>query len=181
MAAAAFGEEGISRMQFHALLIVGALLAFLGDGSTMRSGPYKNVVKKAVKWLRKQQGPNGLFGTAASHDFVYDHAIASYAMCEAFGLSKYTVLRENAQGGINYLESHRNPYACWRYQPRDNDNDSSVTGWCLRAYRSADDFGLQGNQQALKIVANFLDELTDPTTGELGYTKRGEGSSLLPV
>ena len=37
-----------------------ALLAFLGDGSTMRSGPYKNEVKKAVIWLRKQQGTNGL-------------------------------------------------------------------------------------------------------------------------
>ena len=33
-----------------------ALLAFLGDGSTMRSGPYKDVVKKAVKWLRKPAG-----------------------------------------------------------------------------------------------------------------------------
>ena len=75
-----------------------------------------------MKWLRLQQAPSGLCGTAASHDFIYDHAIASYAMCEAYGLSNYKLLRKIAQGGINYLESHRNPYACWRYQPRDNDN-----------------------------------------------------------
>ena len=31
-----------------------ALLAFLGDGSNLRSGPYKDVVKKAVRWLREQ-------------------------------------------------------------------------------------------------------------------------------
>ena len=157
-----------------------ALLAFLGDGHTMRSGTHKDVVKKAVIWLRQQQGKNGLFGTNASHDFIYGHAIATYAMCEAYGLSKYRSLRKNAQMAINYLESHRNPYACWRYQPRDNDNDISVTGWCIMAYKSAKDFGLDVNATALKTSANFLDELTDPVTGRTGYTRRGELSSRHP-
>ncbi len=158
-----------------------ALLAFLGDGSTMKSGPYKNQVKMAVKWLLKQQDPNtGLFGTNASHDFIYNHAIAAYAMCEAQGLSRSSVLKRYAQRGINYLESHRNPYAVWRYQPRDNDNDMSVTGWCIMAYKSAKDFKLQVNEQALKIAANWMDEMTDPTSGRTGYTKRGEQSSRHP-
>jgi hypothetical protein len=157
-----------------------ALLAFLGDGNTTSSGPYREAVSKAVRWLQKQQGRNGLFGTKASHDFIYDHAIASFAMCEAYGLSKSKALRQSAQRGINYLESHRNPYACWRYQPRDNDNDSSVTAWCIKAYQSAKSFGLETNAQAMKIAANFLDELTDPVTGMIGYTKRGERSSRHP-
>ena len=132
-----------------------ALLAFLGDGSTMKTGPYKDNVKRAVKWLRKQQDMNtGLFGTNASHDFLYSHAIATYALCEAQGLSRSAVLKKNAQKGINYLETHRNPYAVWRYQPRDNDNDMSVTGWGIMAYKSAKDFKLQVNEQALKICAN---------------------------
>ena len=158
-----------------------ALLAFLGDGSTMKTGPYKDNVKRAVKWLRKQQDMNtGLFGTNASHDFLYSHAIATYAMCEAQGLSRSAVLKKNAQKGINYLETHRNPYAVWRYQPRDNDNDMSVTGWGIMAYKSAKDFKLQVNEQALKICANWMDEMTDPTNGRTGYTKRGEPSSRHP-
>lgn len=157
-----------------------ALLAFLGDGSTTKKGPYKEVVQKAVAWLRTQQGRNGLFGTRASHDFIYDHAIASFAMCEAYGLSKDETLKASAQEGINYLESHRNPYAVWRYQPRDNDNDISVTNWCVLAYRSATDFKLKTKPVVLKIAANYLDELTDPVTGRTGYTRRGEGSSRHP-
>lgn len=158
-----------------------ALLAFLGDGNTLRTGPYKDVVKKAVRWLRQQQNPStGLYGTNSSHDFIYDHAIAAYAMCEAQGLSNSSLIRKNAQLGINYLESHRNPYAVWRYQPRDNDNDSSVTGWCIMAYKSATDFKLQVNQTAMKASMSFLDEITDPQTGKCGYTKRGEGSSRHP-
>jgi hypothetical protein len=156
-----------------------ALLAFLGDGSTMRAGPYREQIKKGVQWLRSQQQENGLYGTNASHDFVYDHAIAAYAMCEAFGLSNYQLLRDNAQRGINYLESHRNPYSVWRYQPRDNDNDTSVTGWAIMAYESGEFFKLQVNTEALKLCATWLDQVSDPT-GLHGYTKQGERSSRKP-
>jgi len=157
-----------------------ALLAFLGDNSTMRSGPYKDTVKKGVLWLRSQQDANtGLFGQSASHDFLYDHAIATYAMCEAFGLSKYETLRPVAQKALNYLEAHRNPYAVWRYQPQDNDNDTSVTGWCVMAYESGTYFKLNVNPDGLKYAGIFLDQVSDPT-GRHGYTKQGERSSRKP-
>jgi len=156
-----------------------ALLAFLGSGNTMRSGPHRDVVKQGVIWLREQQDDNGRFGTAAAHDFIYDHAIAAYAMCEAFGLSNYQLLRESAQKGIDYLESHRNPYAVWRYRPRDNDNDTSVTSWALSAYASAEFFGLTVNREAMKLVAVWFDQVSDPS-GRHGYSKQGEPSSRLP-
>ncbi|MCA8944329.1 MAG: terpene cyclase/mutase family protein [Planctomycetes bacterium] len=155
-----------------------ALLDFLGDGSTMRSGAYKDVVRKAVLWLRDQQDPeSGLFGTNNSNEFIYNHAIAAYAMVEAYGLSKYKILKKNAQLGINYLERHRNPYSVWRYQPRDNDNDTSVTGWCVMAYKSAEDFKLEVNKTAMDLAEAWFDQMTDPTNGRCGYTERGGRSS----
>jgi hypothetical protein len=156
-----------------------ALLAFLGDGTTMRAGAYKDTVKKGVIWLKGQQAEDGLFGTSNSHDFIYNHAIAAYAMCEAFGLSNYTLLKDTAQKGINYLEKHRNPYSVWRYQPRDNDNDTSVTGWGIMAYESGKYFGLTINTEALKFCGVFLDSVSD-TTGRHGYSKQGEPSSRKP-
>ena len=153
-----------------------ALLAFLGDGSTMRSGPYKENIKQGVKWLRNQQQENGLFGSNASHDFIYDHAIAAYAMCEAYGLSKYKLLRDCAQRGLNYLESHRNPYSVWRYQPRDQDNDTSVTAWAVMAYEAGKYFGLTVNDEALKLAVTFLDSVSD-ASGRHGYRQAGERSS----
>jgi len=157
-----------------------ALLAFLGDGSTMRGGAYKDQIKKGVIWLKGQQDERtGLFGTANSHDFIYNHAIAAYAMCEAFGLSNYQLLKDTAQRGINYLESHRNPYSVWRYQPRDNDNAPSVTGWRIMAYESGEFFGLTINKEALKYSEVWLDQVSDPT-GRHGYSKQGEPSSRKP-
>jgi hypothetical protein len=156
-----------------------AILAMLGNGSTLRSGPYKESLKTATEWLRGQQQENGLFGFNASHDFIYDHAIAAYAMCEAYGLSKYALLKPVAQKGINYLESHRNPYSVWRYQPRDNDNDTSVTTWAVAACASGKFFGLVVNEQALQTAGVWYDQITGED-GRSGYTKAGEPSSRKP-
>ena len=156
-----------------------ALLAFLGDGSTMNTGPYRDVVKNAVRWLREQQGENGLYGTSASHDYIYDHTLAALAMIEAYGLSNSILLKRYAQGGLNYLESHRNPYSVWRYQPQDGQNDTSVTSWAVRAYKSAMDFGLEVNWTALKNASLWFDDVTNGN-GQAGYTQRGEPSSRHP-
>jgi len=156
-----------------------AMLAMLGDGSTLRAGPYKEHLKRATKWMMDHQHPNGLFGSNASHDFIYDHAIAAYAMCEVYGLSAFPVLKKTAQKAINYIETHRNPYAVWRYQPRDNDNDLSVTSWCLMACESAAFFNLKVNKNAVKFTERFLDQVSSPD-GRHGYTKRGERSSRNP-
>ena len=66
----------------------------------------------------------------------------------------------------------------WRYQPRDNDNDTSVTTWAVLALESGKFFGLQVNQDALKLAAQWYDQVTSPY-GRAGYTKQGEGSSRL--
>ncbi|MCP3977803.1 MAG: terpene cyclase/mutase family protein, partial [bacterium] len=156
-----------------------ALLAFLGDGHSMRAGRYEDTVRRSVLWLREQQQDNGLFGQTTSQDFIYDHAIAAYAMCEAYGMSQYKLLRNTAQRGLDYLESHRNPYGVWRYQPRGGDDDTSVTGWAIMALESGKHFGLQVNQNALQNSAVWLDRVAGPD-GRHGYTKAGELSSRKP-
>jgi hypothetical protein len=157
-----------------------ALLAFLGENNTMRSGKHQDNVKRGVLWLRDQQDKKtGLIGSRTSHDYIYDHAIAAYAMCEAYGLSNYKLLKKNAQKALNYLEAHRNSYSVWRYQPRDLENDISVTGWAIMAYKSGKFFDLQVNDQAMKLAGAYLDQISDPT-GLHGYTKQGERSSRKP-
>ncbi len=156
-----------------------ALLAFLGDNHTLRAGKYRDVVKRGVMWLRSEQQDNGLFGSDTSHDYIYDHAIATYAMCEACGLSRSRLLRPVAQRALNYLESHRNPYSVWRYQPRDGDNDTSITGWAIMAYEAGKFFELQVSDAALQCCAAWLDQVCD-SNGRHGYRKQGELSSRKP-
>ncbi len=153
-----------------------ALLALLGDGNTLRGGRYRDQVRAAATWLRGQQQENGCFGPAAASDFVYDHAIAAYAMCEAYGLSAYELLRPVAQRGIDYLQQHRNPYGAWRYQPRDGDNDTSITGWCILALCSGRHFGLTVDGNALQVATTFLESCTS-ADGHVGYQRAGQPSA----
>ncbi|MBK8097917.1 MAG: hypothetical protein IPK26_12470 [Planctomycetes bacterium] len=138
-----------------------ALLAFLGDGHTLREGTYRDVVQKAVKWLRSQQQPVGRFGAGNHGKEFYNHAVASYAICEAQGLSGYESLRPMAQMALDYLVSRRNPGAAWRYSPFDRDNDLSVTGWCIMACKSGQHFGLQVDPEALAQPERWIDSVTD--------------------
>lgn len=156
-----------------------ALLAFLADTNATTGGRYERILFDGLKWLRDQQQPNGLFGSNASSHFIYNHSIATYAICEAAAITNDPVLRRSAQLGIDYLESHRNPYSVWRYKPRSNDNDISVTGWCTMAYATAHSIGLRVNASALLLTATFLDQVAD-TTGKHGYTKLGESSAREP-
>lgn len=154
------------------------VLAMLADGSTLQKGPHKEHLRKAVRFLIDQQGGDGRLGPATSHDFIYGHAIGTWALAEAAASSK--LIRAKAQAALNYLEWHRNPYAVWRYQPRDNDNDTSVTAWCAHALLAGKRGGMEINPTALKVTQSFLDEITDPQRGTAGYTKRGEPSSRNP-
>lgn len=161
-----------------------ALLAFLGDGNTTTQGEYKDVVARGIAWLKEQQDPDtGLFGERSSKDFLYDHAIASLAICEAYVFSKSPLIKGTAQKAINLIFHARNPYGAWRYDdPPSGDNDTSVTGWMVFALASAKEAGLEGDfHAAFEGALSFLDEVSDPASGNVGYSAFGELSSRTPA
>jgi hypothetical protein len=156
-----------------------ALLAFLGNGHTMTRGTHKEVVRRGIRWLtREQDRESGLFGEEIGHAFLYDHAIATLAMCETYYLDKSTVLKAKVQRAMNYISRARNPYGVWGYSvPPDGTNDTSVTGWMVLAMKSAEDAGLRVDREAFTAAAQWFDEMTDPGTGRVGYREVGSASS----
>ena len=156
-----------------------AVLAFVGDGRDLNEPEYGILLQRAASWLQAQQQENGLIGTNAAHDFVYDHAIAMYALAELCALHPSEALRQSVGRATSYLEAHRNPEGVWRYQPRDNDNDLCVTAWCVSALISASHAGVPIDPKSIRCVETFLDRVSD-ASGKHGYTKAGEGSSRKP-
>ena len=156
-----------------------ALLAFLGDGNTLRSGEHRDVVKKAVVWLRKQQQGDGRFGEPSAPDWIYGHAIATCAMLEAYEMSSMKLLKPSSRRGVQYLQSHRADGGVWRYAAGDPRGDLSVTGWAALAMKGAEDAWLTVDGAWKTDCAAWLDQVSD-ASGLHGYTKRGELSSRLP-
>jgi len=158
-----------------------ALLAFLGDGSSIGRGRYADVVTRGVDWLRGQQDPEtGLIGERIGHAFHYDHAIASLVVCEAYIGSRSPLLRATAQRAVDYVLRARNPYGAWRYDsPPSGDNDTSVTGWMVLALKAAEEAGLEVDREAFDGALAWIVQVTDPGTGRVGYDAPGSRSSRI--
>ena len=158
-----------------------ALLAFLGEGNTSDQGEYKEQVANGIKWLRGMQDPDtGLIGDKSTHEFLYNHSIATLALCEAYYASKSPRLKRVCQEAVYYINRARNPYSAWRYnEPPNGTNDTSVTGWMIFALKAAEDAGLEVDEGAYEGALSWFDEVTDPQTGRMGYNEFGSRSSRI--
>ncbi len=155
-----------------------ALLAFAGAGHTERSGKYRNVVRKAIKWLADHQDAKGNFAPKTT---MYSHAIPTLALLEEVGMAPVARTKAIAERGLRYMISVQNDYYAWRYWPKDGDNDTSVTTWCVMALKAGKIAGFDIPAGAWAGAKNFLDKVTEPNYGEVGYTARPiRGASDMP-
>ncbi|MCP5022540.1 MAG: terpene cyclase/mutase family protein [bacterium] len=161
-----------------------ALLAFLGDGSTTKRGPYRKIVQRGIKWLGEQQDADtGLIGEQVGHSFVYDHAIASLAMAENLYDSGNPFQKLQTQKAMNFIGRARYPYGGWRYDvPSDEESDTSITGWMIFALRAGEDAGLKIDKEGYIGALQWIDSVTDTSNGRVGYIGPGVGgpSSRVP-
>ena len=157
-----------------------ALLAFLGDNHTLRAGKYRDVVKRGVMWLRSEQQDNGLFGSDTSHDYIYDHAIATYAMCEACGLSRSPPAPAGRPARAQLPRVAPQPVLGLALPAAATATTTRRSrAWAIMAYEAGKFFELQVSDAALQCCAAWLDQVCD-SNGRHGYRKQGELSSRKP-
>ena len=131
-----------------------------------------------------RSNPDGSMGGV----FVYNHAVATLALVEAYGLTGDVATKHRAQKGLAWIESARNPYFGWRYGHRPGDNDTSVTVWmtqalcCAKLVNAAHLMELEPapfslDEEAFAGTRAWLDKMIDPDTGRVGYRQRGTSSS----
>ncbi len=179
--------EGLGR-KAHDVGVTGlAVLAFLGAGYTSRGDPpFADVVDNALRYLNGVQDAEGCFGSRESGQYVYNHAIAALAMVEAYGMTGSPKWRASAQKALDFVGLTRNPYFAWRYGVKPGDNDTSVTSWMATVIQSAELVNRAdakaGRPASLVFdgdtgegITSWLDKVTDPDYGRLGYQIRGRG------
>jgi hypothetical protein len=183
------GPDGAGKAAYDVGVTGLSLLAFLGAGYTHRSDDpdgFGKVVSNGLKWLKSQQDAEGCFGPRASGHYVYNHAIATLAMVEAYAMTGASIFRSPTQRALDFVTITRNPYFAWRYGVKPGDNDTSVTGWMMMALKSAKmsnesdvaagrAASLVIDEDAFDGVRTWIDKMTDPDTGRVGYQQRGSG------
>jgi biopolymer transport protein ExbD len=181
------GPDGAGRAEHDVGTTGLALLSFLGAGYTQRSdGPFGKVVANGLRYLRNAQDAEGCFGSRTAAHYIYSHAISALAMVEAFAMTGSTLYKNSAQKALDFIAISRNPYFAWRYGVKPGDNDTSVTCWMMAVLHSAQLVNRadekNGKPSSLIIDVDqfegaraWLDKMTDPDYGRVGYQQRGAG------
>ncbi len=191
-----------------------ALLSFLGAGYshqskrfvvdpvTKQTFRFGEVVKRGLMYLMNHQQEDGSFSTAGP--FMYNDAIATLAMCEAYALTKSAYWKKPARRAIEFLASAQrpgptdsNPRFGWRYTSRKHvedhradyasesafraeltDADASVTGWVAMAFKSAQLAGLEVPKEACDGALAFAKWVGKPN-GLAGYQRPDQAGQKL--
>ena len=179
-----------------------ALLAFLGAGISNNTQAdlvdaldgkrydVGDVVKRGLLWLRSRQSAEGSF--SKDRAFMYNEALATMAMSEAYGMTQNPTWRDPAQRGVEFLQRAQRPNPSgqgrwgWRYSSREDvedfqrgtgdeayrkelfDSDTSVTAWCVMALKSAELCKLNVEKESMDGALAFCAYAT-ANDGLVGY------------
>jgi len=152
-----------------------ALLPFLAAGQTHQSkGPYQKHISRGLHWLVKQQLPNGDLAGNVPHQ-MYSHGLAAITLCEAYGMTQDSWLRQPAQLAIEFIQQAQSTQdGGWRYHPGD-PGDTSVLGWQVMALKSAQMAGLDVSAHTLDGARRFLDAASSGAYGgQFSYQPGGQ-------
>ncbi len=162
------------------------VLPFLGAGVAHNRAPekpaelaeYRNLVKNAISFLAKRQvRSDDPLKDGSLDGNMYAHAVATIALCEAYGISGDERLKVPAQRAIKFLAAAQHQAGGWRYGPQQ-EGDMSAVGWVFLAIRSGQLAGLPLKGTPLVRAERFVDSCAaGPPEAKLSQYRYQAGKS----
>jgi len=165
-----------------------AVLTFLAHGEKPGESPeFGATVQKALEFLIKSQKADGRFNGVDGNE--YAHPIATYALCEAYGMTINPNVKAAAEKALVPIIKGQHPTGGWTYKMNPNVNDSkdhgevgkyrddtSYMGWCAQALKAAKlaKIHADGLEKATKLAVKGFKKNANPNGG-FGYTGPGTG------
>ena len=166
------GSTDTTTTQYPVALGGFASLALMGGGHTIRKGEYRTQLIRAMEWLMKRQEASG---DGRLSDNMYEHAIGTIALCEAFGRAPDERIGLAARKAVNFCTMAVGTDSGWRYSPNPQQSDVSVTSWFLQALKTAKLADIKFDHRVFSRGLAYIDQLTDKgggpdSAGGVGYT-----------
>ena len=154
-----------------------AILTYLAHGETPASKEFGPTVQKALDYLinsvyvvkdkngKLAKDPNGntpyirMSGAGGSE---YGFLTGTYALCEAYGMTKNPNAREAAEKTLGRIISGQTATGGWNYNmarvTKDGPDDISFGGWAMQAIKAGKMAGihLPGMEECIKKAVNCL-------------------------
>ncbi len=146
-----------------------ALMAFLSTGNLPDEGEYGRNVTSGMQYLLNQIQPDGLFRNVDQGKYMYSHGIATVALCELYGETRSQLLRQRLEQIAGVIVNAQSNKGGWRYTPKPQDADISVTVLQAAALRAAKNAGLVVPDDAINRAVDFIGECFNARTGGFAY------------
>ena len=158
-----------------------AILTYLAHGEYPGSpSPYKRdfgpTVQMAIDYLinnlyTEKDGTPRFRGSDGNE---YSVLIATYALCEAYGMTKNPNCKEAAHQCLYRIVANQSPTGGWDYKINKNStrDDLSFMGWAIQALKAGKMAGLhpEGLQTAINKAINCLKKRNYSKSGGFTYT-----------
>ncbi len=165
-----------------------ALLTYLAHGEYPGSqSPYRKdfgpVVQNGINYLVNAVTPQLKYGSVEitpqwAGQYLdkewYAFPIMTYALCEAYGMTKNPNCKEVAMACLTKLLQSQGPNGGWYYKldPKQTHDDTSFGGWCIQALKAGKMAGLhpEGLEEGIKKAIRCLKTRSYNKAGYFLYT-----------
>jgi len=134
-----------------------ALLSFLDQGDTHRSGRHASVVARGLRWLQSTQSAEGCFSGLPGSGRAREHALAALAMAEAYAGTRSPLFRDSARRGVEFALGLRGSEGAWGAGGPADPPDLEITAWMTLLIRSGVDGELVAGLDAFDRVRAWID------------------------
>ena len=159
-----------------------AILTFLAHGEKPGdSKEFGETVQKGLEYLMSQQDAQGHFKGSDGHE--YSLPIATYALCEAYGMTLNPNVKKAAEKALATIVNGQHPSGGWDYNVKQSDrDDTSYMGWCAQAIKAGHmaKLEVEGLDKALKLAVRGFKKNAG-TSGGFGYTAPSNNHGMTSV
>lgn len=178
------GSFGEGRYASNVAVTSIACLAFMADGSLPGRGPYGEQVSRGLEFVLENATESGLIAGEAATGPMYGHGFAALFLGEVYGTTLGggdTELADRVYRAlfkaVRLIEQTQNDEGGWRYDPKPDQADVSVTICQIMALRSARNAGLVVDKGVIDRAVEYVRACQHPVDGGFRYQLRTADSA----
>ena len=155
-----------------------AILALMVGGDVPGEGKYSKNIGLGIQYLLNMQQASGLICSKKPRGAMYEHALATLVLSEVYGMSSNPRLRIALIKAINLIVATQDTGGGWRYNPKIEPGDISITVMQVMALRSAAEAGIYIPKDTMDLALVFIRGCYIKDEHGFGYTGPGGGAAF---
>ncbi|MFO7869837.1 MAG: prenyltransferase/squalene oxidase repeat-containing protein [Kiritimatiellia bacterium] len=155
-------------------------IALMAAGHLPGHSEFGDNLRRGILYLVKaSEDENGYFGKEGQAR-MYGHGMCTLALLEAYGMMQTETENMKVKGvaeaaikvilrAQNNEKRKRNHFGGWRYKPKSNDADLSLTVWQILPLRSAENCQLDLPGEAVSNAITYVENTYNSKAGGFAY------------